>query len=259
MSKRENNDVQSVERAFRILDLLRDGGGSMAVGEIAHALDLSPSTAHRLLATLKKCRAVQQDPHDRRYSLALHIVLYGKAILDRFDLRERCHPLLGELSREAGETVFMSILDEYQVVYIDHVDSLDHTLRLTPQIGLRQYAHTTAMGKVLLAHLEPQRLEEYLSTHTLIKRTENSITDPRMLRQELEKVRRQGYAIDRQESEVGICCVAAPIRELSGRVAAAISISGPGERMQQKGLETALTERIMATAERMSEMAGASH
>jgi IclR family acetate operon transcriptional repressor len=256
MSKRENNDVQSVERAFRILDLLRDSDGPMAVGEMAHALDLSPSTTHRLLATLKKCRAVQQDPRDRRYNLALHIVLYGKAILDRFDLRERSHPLLGELSREAGETVFMSILDDYQVVYIDHVDSLDHTLRLTPQIGQRQYAHTTAMGKVLLTHLEALRLEEYLSTHPLIKRTENSITDPQTLRQELEKVRLKGYAVDQQESEIGICCVAAPIRGVGGRVVAAISISGPSERMQHKGLETTLKDQVKTTAARISEMAG---
>ena len=255
MSQR-NNDVRSVERAFRILDLLRDNGASMSIGEIANALDMSPSTAHRLLATLKKCNAVQQDPQDRRYQLAMQMLLYGKAILDRYDLRERAHPLLGELSKEVAETVFMGILDRFELVYIDHVDALDHGLRLTPQIGRRQDAHTTAMGKVLLAHLEPQQLEEFLATSTLPKRTENSITRPDLLRTELQRIRQRGYATDQQESEIGICCVAAPVRGVGGQVVAAISISGPNERLQQKGLETILKERVQVTAARITQAAG---
>lgn len=130
------------------------------------------------------------------------MLLYSKAILDQIDLRERAHPLLGELSREAGETVFMGILDAFELVYIDHVDSLDHGLRMTPQIGRRQDAHTTALGKVLLANLSPQQREEFLATGPFPRRTENSITNPEDLRKELERVRLRGYALDRQDSEM---------------------------------------------------------
>lgn len=226
----------------------------MSVGEIAQALELSRSTVHRLLNTLKTCKAIRQDPCDRRYSLSLHLLLYGKAVLDHFDLREQAHPLLGELSKEVGETVFMGVLDDYQLVYIDHVDSLDHGLRMTPQIGRRQDAHTTALGKTLLAHLEPQRLEEVLK-RPLPRRIKHSITSPDDLRKELEKIRKSGYATDKQESEIGICCVAAPIWGADGQVVAAISISGPSERLQQKGLETVLRDRVQATAARISRLA----
>lgn len=253
---RRGNSVQSVERAFRILDLLRDAETEMSLGEIARTLRLSPSTVHRLLATLMECKVVHQDPQSRRYSLALRMVLYGKAVLDRYDFRERAHPLLGELSKEVGETVFMGILDNFELVYIDHVDTLDHELRMTPQIGRRQGAYCTALGKVLLAHLEPSRLDMFLSTNKLVKLTENTITSPQALREELEKVRRQGYAVDRQESEIGICCVAAPVRGIGGRVVAAISVSGPATRLMKKGLETNLRGSVQAMAARISQVIG---
>lgn len=251
--KSYNNTAQSVERAFRVLDVLKDSDSAMSVSDIARALKLSPPTVHRFLTTLRKCRVVEQDPQSRRYSLGLELLLYSKAVLDRFNWRSRAHPLLGELSREVGETVFMGILDEGALVYIDQVDSLDHTLRMPPQIGRRQEAHCTAMGKVLLAHLEPPRLKEFLRRAGLPKRTRNTITKVRTLRKALEYIRASGYALDQQEAEVGICCVAAAIIGISGETIAAISISGPSERLEQKGLETRLRAAVQATAARISQ------
>lgn len=248
-----NNTAQSVERAFTVLNILRDSKSAMSVSDIARAVKLSPPTVHRFLTTLRKCKVVEQDPQTRRYSLGLELLLYSKAVLDGFNWRSRAHPLLGELSRDVGETVFMGILDDYALVYIDHVDSLDHSLRMTPQIGRRQEAHCTAMGKVLLAHLEPTRLKEFLARAGLPKKTKNTITRPQRLRKALEKVRASGYAIDQQEAEVGICCVAAPIIGITGETMAAISISGPSERLEQKGLETHLKAAVQATAARISQ------
>jgi IclR family KDG regulon transcriptional repressor len=248
-----NHTAQSVERAFGVLNILKDSESAMSVSDIARALKLSPPTVHRFLTTLKKCRVVEQDPQTRRYSLGLELLLYSKAVLDRLNWRSRAHPLLGDLSREVGETVFMGILDGYDLVYIDHVDSLDHSLRMTPQIGRRQDAHCTAMGKVLLAYLEPARLKEFLARSRLPKRTKDTITKPQTLRKALEKVRALSYAVDHQESEVGICCVAAPIFGIPGGTMAAISISGPSERLEQKGLETHLKAAVRATAARISQ------
>lgn len=251
--KNFSNTAQSVERAFGVLDVLRDCNSTMSVSDIARALKLSPPTVHRFLTTLRKCKVVEQDPQTRRYSLGLELLLYSKAVLDRFNWRSRAHPLLGELSRDVGETVFMGILDDCALVYIDHIDSLDHTLRMPPQIGRRQEAHCTAMGKVLLAHLEPARLKEFLQRAGLPKRTRNTITKIRTLRKTLEHVRASGYAVDQQEAEVGVCCVAAPITGISGEIIAAISISGPSERLEQKGLETRLRAAVQATAARISQ------
>lgn len=229
----------------------------MGVSDVASALGLSTTTTHRLLQTLVACKAVQQDPNNRYYSLSPYMLLYGKAVLDRFDFIRRAHPLLGELSKTVGETVFMGILDGLDLVYVDHVDSLDHILRMTPQIGRRHTSHTTALGKVLLAHLNPDRLETFLSRGELPRLTENTIISPEDLRKELEAVRRNGYALDREETETGICCVGAPVFGVDGRVVAAISVSGPSPRLRKKGLEMFLKDTVQSTAARISQLLAA--
>lgn len=253
--RNRNNTAQSVERAFSILNFLRDSGSAMPLRDIADDLGMSTTTVHRLLMTLKKCQVVEQDPQTRQYFLSLKMLLYGKSVLDRYDWRNKAHPLLGELSKKVGETVFMGILDGFDLVYIDHVDSLDHVLRMTPQIGRRQDAHTTALGKVLLAHLDGPPLESFLKRKELARRTVHTMTNPKVLAKELERVRERGYATDQQESEIGICCVAAPVRGIGGQVVAAVSISGPSTRLEMKGLETDLKNSIQAAAARISEIA----
>jgi len=247
------NTVQSVARAFCVLNVLRDSESAMSLKDIASVLKMSPPTAHRFLATLKKCRIVEQNPDTRQYFLGLELLLYSKAVLDRFDWRSRAHPLLGELSKDVGETVFMGVLDDYDLVYIDQVDSLDHSLRMTPQIGRRQNAHCTGMGKVLLATLDPARRKEFLGKKNFPRHTKNTITKSQFLQKELDKIRILGYAIDQQEAELGICCVATPIIGIGGEIIAAISISGPSQRLEQKGLETNLKSAVQTTAARISQ------
>jgi IclR family KDG regulon transcriptional repressor len=251
--RNSNNTAQSVGRAFGVLNTLRDSESAMSVSDISRVLKLSPPTAHRFLTTLKKCRVVEQNPETRRYYLGLELLLYSKAVLDRFDWRSRAHPLLGELSKEVGETVFMGVLDDFDLVYIEQVDSLDHSLRMTPQMGRRQDAHCTAMGKVLLASLDPARLKEFLGKTDFPRRTKNTITKSQSLRREIEKVRVSKYAVDQQEAEVGICCVATPVVGIDGEIMAAISISGPSQSLDQKGLETNLRSAVQTTAARISQ------
>ena len=251
------NSVQSVKRAFLILDLLRDNGAGLGVTDVANALGLNTTTTHRLLQTLVGCKGVQQDPNNRYYSLSPYMLLYGRAVLGQFDFIRSAHPLLGELSKTVGETVFMGTLDDFDLVYVDHVDSLDHVLRMTPQIGRRHTSHTTSLGKVLLANLDPDQLQTFLSRGELPRLTENTITNPEDLRKELEAVRRNGYAVDREETETGICCVAAPVFRADGRVVAAISVSGPSPRLRKKGLETFLKDNVQSTAARISQLLAA--
>ncbi len=224
----------------------------MGVSEIAHALDLSTTTAHRLLQTLLIRKAVQQDPTSRQYSLALQMLLYGKAVLDQWDFIRSAHPMLGELSKSVRETVFMGVLDDFELVYVDHVDSHDHVLRMTPQLGRRQPCHCTALGKVLLAHVTSAELDEFFTRRKLEQITENTITRPEVLREELHRIGQQGYAVDQEEVEIGICCVAAPIWGMRGHVLAAISVSGPSTRLMKNGLEGVLKDRVVETATKIS-------
>lgn len=247
-----DSSVQSIERGFRILELFRTQGRALGISEIAQALELSTTTVHRLLKTLIVCRAVKQDDKTHLYDLNDYLLLYGKAVLNRFNFLGSVHPILGDLSKRVGETVFMGILDDqYELIYIDQVDSLDYPLRMTPQIGLRQPAHSTSLGKVLLAGLAPEKLTPYLARKSFPRKTEFTITTAGELSRELEKIRKAGFALDREEMENGICCVAAPIINSRGTIAA-ISISGPSSRMQSKGLETALSQEICQTAGRVS-------
>ena len=109
----ENNSIQSIERAFQILELLRDCPRDMGVNEIAAQLDLNTTTVHRMLRTLIHVKDVHQNPHTRQYGLAPSMILYGKAVVDRFDFVRSAHPFLGELSKAVGETAFMGILDDF--------------------------------------------------------------------------------------------------------------------------------------------------
>lgn len=248
------DSVQSIERAFQILELLRSQERALGVTEIARLVDLSTTTTHRILKTLVACRAIRQDPEASLYDLNPYLLVFGKAVLSRFNFLTSVHPILGDLSKRVGETVFMGILDDqYDLVYIDQVDTLDHPLRMTPQIGLRQPAHCTSLGKILLAGLPDERLSAFLKGRSFVRKTEFTITTKKALTEELEKVRRAGYAVDQEEMENGICCVAAPVRNSNGTVAA-ISISGPSTRMRSKGLDSTLREEIRTSAERLSQL-----
>jgi DNA-binding IclR family transcriptional regulator len=251
MSK-DNGSIQSIERGFQILDLLRDTRQEMGVNEIAAKLSLSPTTVHRLLKTLITVRAVRQNHKTRQYGLAPSMLLYGKAVIDQFDFVHSAHPFLGELSKIVGETAFMGILDNFELVYVDHVDSLDHSLRMTPQIGRRQYSHCTSLGKVLLANLDIHQLNLYLARNTFPVITDNTITNADTLRSELDRIREEGVAYDNEEAEIGICCVGAPITGLEGKVIASISISGPASRIRSKGMDTFIRQQVVAMAGKIS-------
>jgi DNA-binding IclR family transcriptional regulator len=247
------NSVQSIQRAFSILELLRDNRRDMGVHEIAKLVNLNVTTVHRLLKSLVSVKAIRQDPQSRLYGLAPSMLLYGKAVIDQFNFVQRAHPFLGELSKAVGETAFMGILDDFELVYVDHVDSLDHSLRMTPQIGRRQYAHCTSLGKTLLANLDLQELNIFLKRKSFPKITENTFSTAEELRAELDKIRASGFAFDQEEAESGICCVAAPIIGLEGKVIASISVSGPASRMRQKGMDTFLVECVLNTANRINQ------
>jgi DNA-binding IclR family transcriptional regulator len=250
----KSDTVQSVERAFLILDILVENGLGMGISDIAKKAGLKTSTAHRLLRTLLQLGVVDQDPESRYYNLSTKILLYSKAVLDQYDFVGSAHPILGELSKTVGETVFMGIHNNSELVYVDHVDTLDHVLRMTPQIGRRQPLHCTALGKVLLSHLPPDQLQNFFSRGDLPKLTENTITNPETLQSELEKIRLQGYSLDLEETEIGICCISAPVWGGDQQVVAAISVSGPATRMKMKGLTSFLKDNVISTAERISEI-----
>jgi DNA-binding IclR family transcriptional regulator len=152
----------------------------------------------------------------------------------------------------------MVFLDRGEIVYIDKVE-LDHNpsgLRMASRVGLRNPAHSSAVGKVLLSHLNEEELNLLIKEKGLPKRTENTITDPIQLKEHLKFVRTQGYAIDDEENERGIRCIAAPIFNEASRAVAAVSISGPAFRVTKKVIQETLKKEVMETAYQISQRLG---
>lgn len=256
--KKPSNLVQTIERVSSILDTLGQNPKGMSIRELSSKVHLPKGTIHRLLSSLSYFGYVRQDPKTRNYFLGLKLVELGNLLLSQLDLRKEAEPFLRDLAERTKETVHMVFLDRDEIVYIDKVE-LDHNpsgLKMASRIGLRNPAHSCAVGKILLSYLPEEELDRIIQEKGLLKRTENTITDPQILKAHLKTVRAQGYAVDDEENERGIRCVAAPIFNESGKPVAAISISGPAFRITKKVIQETLRKEVVETALKISQRLG---
>lgn len=253
-----NNLVQTIERVSLILDILGQNPQGISVRDLSFKVSLPKGTTHRLLSSLSYLGYVRQDSKTKNYLLGFKLVELGNLLLGQLDLRNEAAPFLKDLAERTNETVHMVILDRDEVVYIDKVEG-DHNpsgLRMASRIGLRNPAHSSAVGKVLLSHFPDGELNQFLKGRGLSKRTENTITDTAQLKEHLKMVRNQGYAMDDEENEKGVRCVGAPIYDEAGRAVAAISISGPAFRVTKKMVQEILKKEVMETALKISQRLG---
>jgi DNA-binding IclR family transcriptional regulator len=230
--RKKRATVQSVERAFDLLEALAAAKGELGILDLSECVHLHPSTVHRLLATLVQRGYVRQSPLTGRYALGARVLQFSR-FYDQTTLRVEAYPFLERLVRASGETTNLSILDHDEAVYIDQVQS-PHLVRMFAQIGRRVPLHSTGCGKILLAYLEPAERARIIREKGLPACTRNTITNPQELGRVLAQVRRCGYAVDNEEMERGVRCVAGPVRDHTGKVIAAISISGPVTRMTKE-------------------------
>lgn len=239
--------VQSVERTLRILELLAERGHPMNLSEISKHLELKLSTAHRLLKTLIMMDFAHQDPYTGKYQLGIKTFSIGNTALYTLDVRTIARPYLKELVTRFNETANLAILDQGDVIYIDQVES-DKMVKMIARLGSRAPTHSNAVGKVLLAFLTPSELDRFLVSRELESFTRQTITSPQALKYEVEKVKKQGYALDMEETEDGIRCVAAPILNHLGKATAAVGVSGPSSRIGLEFLEIKLIKAVRETA-----------
>lgn len=225
--------LSSVANAARMLKQFTSMDRDLGVTELAARLDLGKSTVHRLLATLAEERFVEQDDETGRYRLGLAAFELGAAASSPTDLHQAVLMPMSVLRIRTGETVQTAVLDGRQVVYVERLES-PNTLRLFLEVGTRNDAHATGTGKCLLAYLDPTQLDRLLRDWDLPQKTPHTITDPRALRRELKETRARGWAENRHESEMGMISVAAPIRDVTKQVVAALSVAGPSDRMEPR-------------------------
>lgn len=247
MTKRQNNMIQSVDRAITILNRLAERGGRASLAELARDMDLNRSTVHGLLATMRYHRLVSQD-NEGRYVLGLKLFELGSAAIARLDLRTVAGPILQRLVDQFHETVHLVVGDGLDVVYIDKRES-PQSMRIVSQIGRRLPAYCTGVGKAMLAFKPEAKLAALLDRAELQPHTANTITDRGALHAQLQEIRRTGYALDDGELIEGLRCVAAPIRDHTGQVVAALSISGPSVRLKPEKIERLIPAVKQAAAD----------
>ncbi|HHT70689.1 MAG TPA: IclR family transcriptional regulator, partial [Firmicutes bacterium] len=225
--------LQSVDRALSILQLLaEESSDGLALTEISRRLGLNQSTCHHLLSTLRVRRFVSQDEESRRYRLGIKAVEVGQAAMQQVDLVRVALPQMEELMASVQENVNLVVLDNDSVVYVAQVPC-DRTVRMFTRIGERAPLHCTGVGKVLLAGLPKEERSDLIDRLELPRFTAATICDGDLLKQELEQVATRGYAMDREEREEDVTCIAAPLRDYSGEVVAGVSISAPSSRLDE--------------------------
>ena len=246
--------VQSVDRALAILEVLARTGEA-GVTEIAVELGVHKSTAFRLVATLEAHRLVEQTTDRGRYRLGMGILRLAGATTARLDLVQEARPIARQLAADTGETVNIAVLAESSALYLDQVAG-SSALQPHNWVGQHIPLHATSNGKVLLAGLEEQALEQALGR--LATYTPRTITGRAPLRAELDRVRDQGYAVAVDELEVGLTAVAAPIRNAHGDVVASMSVSGPSFRLPDDRVDE-VVRAVRAAADEVSHRLGWGH
>lgn len=237
--------VQSIERAFALLEIMAERGGVMGLSQLAATSGLPLPTIHRLARTLVDLGYVRQDL-SRQYVLAPRLIRLGESssrLLTRW-----ARPDLEALVQELGESANLAMLDGDMIVYVAQAQS-NYAMRMFTEVGRRVLPHCTAVGKALLAQLPPEEVHSILRRTGMPKHTPNTIDDPRRFARELEAIALQGYAIDEGEEEVGVRCVAVAVPDAPSRLG--LSVSGPAARMTSELVETAVP-LLMKTAESLS-------
>lgn len=217
--------VQVVERAFDLLNALMALGGSATAGQLKSETGLAGPTVHRLLHTLIGRGLIHQLP-DRRYALGANLVPLGEAATRQ--LGGLAVPQMQSLVGELGESVNMAAMESEMVVYIAQAPS-PQSMRMFTEVGRRAYMHSTGVGKAMLSTMEPQRVREVLSSTGMPSMTAKTLTKPDPLLEQLPVIVRQGYALDDEEQELGVRCLAVPVPQ--GPTRMALSVSGPTARV----------------------------
>ena len=251
---KESTTVQSVDRALAILELLQKNVSGLGVTEISHEMGLAKSTIHRMLASLKNKGYVKQDPVTEHYQLGLKLIELGSVVSQSLEIRSIAKPFMDNLVKETGETAHLVVLENFEVIYIEKIES-PYTIRMYSTIGKRAPIHCTGAGKAILSFLPEEEIKKILDECTLTKYTEKTITDKNKLFDELAVINQRGYSIDDEEHELGIRCVAAPILNHNKQVVAGLSVAGPNMRMTEEKLAF-YKEKILFYAREISRKIG---
>ncbi|MBE0501698.1 MAG: IclR family transcriptional regulator [Desulfuromonadales bacterium] len=257
MPKKDKSEyiIQAVSHALDLLEQFHDDIDELGVTELSKRLKLHKNNVFRLLATLESRGYIEQNKATENYRLGLKSLELGQTFIKQMGLLRQAKPILDQIAAACNETSYVAIFKDGHSVYLDVVET-DLTVRVVSRVGSRLPAYATASGKVHLAHMSSEELLEMFPDEKLPTYTPTSITTREELFRELAKIAEQGYALDNEELDAGVRCIAAPIRDYTRRIVGAISISGPAMRMSQERMENELTPLAIKAADDLSTRLG---
>ena len=234
----DNSSIQSADRLFQIMELLSRHPRGMGLMEICSQTQLPKGTVSRMLSALGTNGYAVQDPESRKYRLTMRMFEIGSRVAGCTDLLAAARPCLRELAARTGETVHLVRRVQDEVVYLYKEEGGASAVRMASYVGLRNPMHCTGVGKSILAFLPDPEIAAIWARTEVTAFTPHTIVTWDALEAEVTRIRAQGYALDLQEHELGVCCVSAPVLDLNGEPVAAISISAPTLRMDRERLES---------------------
>lgn len=249
-AKREQYRIQVLDRAAQILNCFSFEKSELSVSEITARTNLHKATVHRILSALEHNNFVRQNPETGKYHLGIKLFEFGQQAVARLDMREIAKPHLQALSSETAETVHLAILDDNQVLYLEKVEG-HQALRMPSRIGRHIPTYCTSLGKAMLACLDNDEVRLMLKDESFEAHTPATMKTITALLDDLKKIRRRGYAVDDEEIERGLRCVAAALKDYTGQMVGAISVAAPSARLTDERLAQ-VGRRVLETAEAIS-------
>jgi IclR family acetate operon transcriptional repressor len=251
---RDNGGIQALDRAFLILDVIADAGGEAKLTQIANIAGLNVSTCHHLISTLHNWGYVARGANSRSYVLGSRILHLSAACLRQVDLPRRAQSFVDRLNDQTREAVQLAIMQDTNLVNVLHREAR-HAVRVDAGLGGNSNAaHATATGKAILAWLPPTELDRIVADKGLTAFTPHTITDIERLKEDLRLTRRNGFAIDREEFQLGVICLGAAVRDHAGAVVGSISVSSPVFRATPEYINQISVHLIAATDELSTEL-----
>lgn len=245
---------QSVSNAFTILEYLSDQQGGVPIRRLSEQLGIARSTTHRLLLALESKGFVCKDSQTGNYKLGTKILLLVSKLQEKMGIREEALPIMREARTQCGETITLLVIEGAERVCIESLEGLQ-PLRGVISVGARLPLHCGASGKLLLASLTEKEIDGIIGQQGLLRFTEKTITDLVKMKKELRMIRRQQYAVSHGERYAGVSSLATPIRDATGKVIAAFTISGPNIRFNRTHLPL-LLDLAKKSAETISRRLG---
>ncbi len=257
MAKKDKSEyiIQAVSHALDLLEQFHDEVDELGVTELSKRLKLHKNNVFRLLATLESRGYIEQNKATENYRLGLKSLELGQTFIKQMGLLRQAKPILERVVGACNETSYVAIFKEGYVVYLDMVET-DLTVRVVSRVGSRLPAHCTAAGKIHLAFMSDEEVDAILPKRELKGYTPTTFTDREELKGQLKEIAEKGFAIDNEEMDPGVRCVAAPIRDYTRRIVGAVSISGPSMRFPDERIEEDLIPLVIQAGEDLSTRLG---